>query len=617
MLRCLLLVPSLIAGCGTAEVDPPVVAALDPKLVTADIPLPFLPDSVKPARPDAPALKPKVKLAVLVVFDQMRGDYIDKWKGHFGEGGFKRLQADGAWFADCHYPYAITTTGPGHAAMLTGAPPAKTGVVNNEWYDRAAAKQTYCAGSERYAFVPPLVVDPDAPKPLIKPATKMVGNPDKLLSPTVGDEVKAAGRGKVFGLSLKDRSAIFPTGKKPDGAYWFDGRFVTSTYYRDVPHAWVAEFNKGPTAASYFGNDWTRFKPDLDYDKLAGPDDGAGEGKGTGQGVKFPHPTTGGKKKVGKEYYEAVADSPFGNDLLLDFAKTCIAAEKLGQRDGETDLLTVSFSSNDLIGHTWGPDSHEVLDVTLRSDALMADFLTHLDATVGKGNWAMVVTADHGICPLPEFAAKQGLDAKRVSATGLLLNAEKHLRATFGKDATVPKVETDPETGEEKKDPTRWIEAIPAPYVYLNHKLIRARNLDPETVAESLAAHLKTQDGIQDVYTYSQLKAGTIKADDAVGQAVLKSFHPDRSGDLFVVLKPYHLIGGVTVGDKIATGTTHGSPHEYDIHVVFLAYGPGVAGGMRGEKVTPLHAAAILADFAGVPKPKDAEYDLPKTLWAK
>jgi hypothetical protein len=178
-------------------------------------------------------------------------------------------------------------------------------------------------------------------------------------------------------------------------------------------------------------------------------------------------------------------------------------------------------------------------------------------------------------------------------------------------------VATDPDTGEAKKDPTRWIEAVDAPYIYLNHKVIKAKGLDPEKVADSLAAFLKTQDGILTTYTFAQLKAGDVKADDEIGQRVLKAFHPDRSGDVYVVLKPFHLLGSITVGNKIATGTTHGSPHAYDTHAAFLAIGPGVAGGKKDEKVTPLHASPILADFLAVPKPKDALFDVPKTLWGK
>jgi hypothetical protein len=178
----------------------------------------------RPGKMAAP--QPPPKLVVVVFFDQMRGDYLDKWQPLFGEGGFKRLQTAGAWFADCHYPYATTTTGPGHASVLAGCAAEKHGIVNNNWYDRAAAETVYCATSPRYEFVPPL------PPPAAGRKPKPGGTPERLLSPNVADVLKEAtgGRAKVFGFSLKERSAIFPTGRKADGAYWFDGRFVTSTY---------------------------------------------------------------------------------------------------------------------------------------------------------------------------------------------------------------------------------------------------------------------------------------------------------------------------------------------------------------------------------------------------
>ncbi len=553
-------------------------------------------------RADEPA--PKVKLVVLVVFDQLRADLIDKWSPHFGEGGFHRLQTRGAWFKNCHYPYAITATGPGHAAMLTGAPPSATGIVNNEWYDRAAAIEAYCAGTDRYDLVPPALPEPIDPKDEpVKKKAKAIGTPDRLLSPTLGDVVKAGGAGKVFGVSLKDRSGILPSGKKPDGVYWFDGRFVTSTYYRDAPHKWADDFNKSKRADAFFGKEWTKFKK-LDYDALAGPDDGAGEGKGIGQGVKFPHPSDGGLKEIGKKYYEALANSPFGNELLLDFAKVCIDAEKLGQRDA-ADLLTVSFSSNDLIGHTWGPDSHEVLDATLRSDAIVESLLKHLDAKVGEGKYAVMLTADHGICPLPEFAAKQGRDAKRIPAAGLLKGCEAFLSAKYG----------DIEKGEDKA-PARYLEAVAGPYLYLNHRLLASKKLNPDDVAAALAEHLRKQDGILQVYPHAVLKAGHV-GKDAISQRVLNSFHPDRSGDVYLVMKPYHLLETRSSDVKLATGTTHGSPFEYDTHVPLLVFGPGIAGGVRDESVTPLHCASIGAHFLGTKPPADAWYGVPKTLMGK
>ena len=236
----------------------------------------------RPAKAAPPAAdKPRVKLAVLVVFDQMRGDYLDKWKPLFGPGGFARLQAEAACFQNCYYPYGTTTTGPGHASMLTGTCGDRHGIVNNNWYDRSAAADVYCAGSTRYKPVPgiPKAAE-EEPKKDAKPKT--VGNPDRLLSETVADVLKRVhgDRAKVFGLSLKDRSAVMPTGKRPDGAYWFEGKFVTSTFYRDALPAWVQAFNAAGEAEKYFGKDWVRFRPDLDYAKLVGPDDGPGEGKG-------------------------------------------------------------------------------------------------------------------------------------------------------------------------------------------------------------------------------------------------------------------------------------------------------------------------------------------------
>jgi predicted AlkP superfamily pyrophosphatase or phosphodiesterase len=570
---------------------------------------------------DATPPKPKVKLAVLLVFDQLRGDYPERWQAQFGEGGFKRLQNEGAWYTDCHYPYAGTYTGPGHASLLTGCAPNIHGIINNEWYDRKAGESASCVQQARYKIVPPKPASTETPTPKsTTPTVAKAGAPDLLLSDTVADQLKAAKKGKVFGLSLKDRSAILPTGKKPDGAYWFDGRFVTSTYYADTVHPWVAEFNKAKSVDRFFGKNWERFKPDLDYDKLAGPDEQAGESKGIGQGVKFPHPTDGGKKVLGKEYYESLANSPFGNDILLDLAKVCIDQEKLGQSD-TTDLLTLSFSSNDIIGHAWGPDSHEVLDMTLRTDALIEELLKYLDAKIGKGNYCVVLTADHGICPLPEVSVKRGVEAKRISPVKLLLGAERHLRAKFvpeEKHEVLPAprlvVEKEDPMSKEgkdgeptlKKDPTRWIEAISGSHLYLNHKLIRAKGQEVEAVAETLARYLETQEGVQKVYTAKEL-ASKNDNDDPLREQVRLSTYPGRSGDLFMVLKPYHLpISG--------TGTTHGSPHSYDTHVPLMVFGPGIRSGISKVKVTPMHAAPILSHFLGLQPPKDCLYPVPEKL---
>ncbi|HEY2787482.1 MAG TPA: alkaline phosphatase family protein [Fimbriiglobus sp.] len=539
---------------------------------------------------------PKVKLAVLVVFDQMRGDYVDKWRPLFADGGFKRLENDGAWYSHCLYPYGTTVTGAGHASILSGTSGWKHGIIENDWYDRKTGKNVYCAGTDRYATVPP--------KPDSKVREKYSGTPDRFIGDTLADVLKSAtsGKAKVFGLSLKDRSAIFPTGRHPDGAYWFNGQFVTSTYYRDAVHHWVAAFNSEKLVDSWYGHSWTRFRPDLNYEPYSGPDDATGESKRDGLGVTFPHPMTGGKDKLGKEYYEALEYSPFGNDLLLAFAKRCIVEEKLGHHDAP-DLLTVSFSSNDLVGHTFGPDSQEVLDTTLRSDAIMQDFLKFLDDKVGKGNYAMVVTADHGVCPVPEFRKAHGESGGRLAIRDLLVAGEDALQAKYGK------LEGHFKPGASSKKAT-WIEAQAVPWIYLNDRLIASRGLNKDDVAATLAKALLTVPNMEATYTRAQL-TGDLASLDAMGKMVKRSFYPDRSGDVYAVAKPYYLVEAKSYGG----GTSHGTPHDYDRHVPLLVFGPGIPGGERKDEVPPQSAAAILAHFLGIKPPSNADYGIPKSLF--
>ncbi len=533
--------------------------------------------------------EPPVKLVVVVYFDQLRGDYLGRWGDLFGDRGFRRLTADGAWFTDCHYPYAVTTTGPGHASGLAGCGGAVHGIINNEWYDRRAGKAVYCAASDRYQFVPPPAPTKpvaDAKEDTRTAEDKLTGNPDKMLVETTADRVKAAG-GRVFGLSLKDRSAVFPAGHKPDGAYWFTGQFVTSTYYRDTLPPWVTDFNASGTARQWVGKSWAKLRPELDYAARSGPDDAPGEGTGKGgatkQGRTFPHPFP---PAVGGDYYDSLAYSPAGNELLLAFTKACVQAERLGTGD-TTDLLSVSFSSNDLIGHTWGPDSQEVLDVTLRSDAIMADLLGFLDAKIGAGKYAVLLTADHGVAPIPP-------PDKRIRPQPLVLAAERFLQATYGK----------PDGGERNL----WLEALVPPHVYLNHRLLAAKGLKPEEVAGKLAEWLPTLPGVQAAYTPGMFGRTDF---DPLREQVRLCYHPDRGGDVVVVTKPYYLI------DKYDTGTSHGTPHEYDTHVPLLVLAPGVAGGRRSETVTPLHLAAIASRLLGVPPPAAAQYPVPATLFGK
>lgn len=550
--------------------------------------LPWHSHTPGPAPETAPTGRPR--LAVLVVFDQLRGDYLERWHDLFGDGGFRRIEEEGTEFRHCHYPYADTRTGPGHASMVTGCSPNRHGVTSNDWYSREAGEPVFCVGGKRYHSVPK-----DAPG-------EGGSSPEWLLAPTLGDALKEAsdGRGRVVALSLKSHAAALLGGQRPDACYWFDtwtGRFMTSSYYRDAPHPWLRDFNDRRPADRWLDKPWDRFQPDLDYERHSGPDNVAAEGKGWSQGRTFPHPLTIGPGKPDRKYpkrpyYRALVNSPFGNELLLDLVKRAIVAERLGA-DDVPDLLCVSFSSNDSIGHCWGPDSQEVLDVTLRSDRLLRELLEYLDAHVGRGRYVLAMTADHGVCPLPEVARAQGQEAGRVPDDVMGREAEAFLRGRFG----VPEGEA------------AWIEWTSTGWIYLHHNLLRQRGVEAAVMEEALAGWLRRQPGIQTAYTRTQL-LGTLPYGDAVGQMVQRSFHLARSGDVTIVLKPYHLLGSGY------TGTSHGSPHAYDTHVPLLVFGPGFRNGPLDEAVTPQAIASILARAVGVSPPAQAEAPFPEGLRA-
>jgi hypothetical protein len=420
-----------------------------------------------------------------------------------------------------------------------------------------------------------------------------------MLVPAFADALKEAtgGKAKVVAVSLKDRSAVLPGGHRPDACYWFDdrtGTFITSTYYRDRPHAWVTEYNHTKPADRWFTSQWTKVRGDLNYEKHSGPDDVSAEGTGIvrKQGRTFPHPMNAGLKQPGRDYYDTVTCTPFGNDLLLDFALRGLEAENLGA--GEVpDFLSVSFSSNDLLGHYYGPDSQEVLDVTLRSDLIVRDLLNALDRKVGKGKYYVALSADHGICPLPEVSAARGVEAERLQLATVLAGAAAFLNRTFGAPGG--------------KDV--WIESQAFPWVYLNAKLLAARGLAAGDVAETLAAYLRQQKGIQAVYTIAQIENGP--TEDAVLRSIRKAYCPERCGDLAVVNKPYYQL------TTYATGTSHGTPHPYDTHVPLVLAGPGVPAGRCDEPVTPQAVVPFLAWAARVAPPATTEAPLPERVKQK
>ncbi|MGF1581325.1 MAG: alkaline phosphatase family protein [Gemmataceae bacterium] len=533
------------------------------------------------------------KLVVLAVFDQMRGDFLTKWKKYFRKEGFGRLQSEGAWFTDCHYPYANTVTGAGHAGLVTGCSPNKNGIVGNSWYDRESAKTVNCIENVRYKSVPYLG----------EKARR--GAPTRRRRPSVGDALmeQTNGKAKVVSISIKDRAAMLLAALRSLLCLWFnyeEGMFVTSTYYSTELPDWVMEYNKSRAVDKYFDQTWRQGRIDLDYFKIVGQDDFPYEGTGENQGQTMPHSMKAGLKKPGPPYYRALANSPFGNDVLADLAKRAIVEHKLGQ-DSYPDLLTIGFSSNDLVGHCWGPDSHEVFDITMRSDILIQDMLQFLDKKVGRGNYLFIVSADHGVCPIPEYRKlKEKKDAGHVEPRALLAKSLAFLDDKFGNG---------------KKQ--RWIESGSSGMYYLNQGTLKELNLKSATVEQALADWLAKQPGMLTAFTRTELMANNPKRkNDPFFQQVKLSFHPENSGDVMPVIKPYYLpTPPINPKKPGAYTTTHGSPHPYDTHVPLLVFGPGVRPGIRNQRVSPLSVAAIISESLGIRPPSGAEAKVPKGLW--
>lgn len=533
--------------------------------------------SPTPASRSTEASSPK--LLVLVVFDQLRGDYLDRWAELYPEGGLRRLMQGGVWFTDCHYPYACTMTGPGHASLLTGCSPDRHGIVMNEWFDRSIGKMVYCATADRYervyTVVPPLPDKKDKELP-------KGGTPTRMTADGVADWLKdqTGGKSQVVAVALKDRSACLPGGKRPDACYWFDSRtgtFVTSTWYRDRCHDWVYAFNDRRPADAWFGGLWEKMRSDIDYQKWSGPDEVMSETPGISKkmGRSFPHTLSPGKAKPDKEYYDEVTCSPFGNELLLDFVRSAVDAHRLGQGP-DVDLLSVSFSANDIVGHSFGPDSQEVLDITLNADRCVSRLLQLLDDKVGRGKYLLALSSDHGICPIPEISAANGKDAKRLKPADLKKQTEEFLDGRYGR---------------KENESSKWIDSDAFPWVYLNHRKIAARQLDPAGVSSVLVDWIKQQPWAMTAYTATEL-AAVNSAGDPIFRSLKLAYYGDHCGDLGIVLKPYYL------SLDYETGTTHGSPHAYDTHVPLLFYGAGMPAVKSSDRVPPQAIAAVFAQAA-------------------
>ncbi len=498
--------------------------------------------------PKPPGAGPR--LVLFLVVDQARADYLVRYRP-FLQHGLMRLLEESVVFTDTHHDHSGTTTAPGHATLATGLYPAHHGIVGNSWYDR-----------ETQASV--LAVEDDEDD----------RSPRRLLAPTLGDWLKASSPlSKVFGASFKDRAAILASGRLADGAFWYDtwdGKFVTSSYYyrQELP-AWYAEYDGPAFLARFFGTLW---EPLAEVTENAA----AYELKPFDRGLldnQFPHPLGGITLTPGRSFYSGLYTSPIADRYLADFAKALITGENLGA-DGDVDLLALSFSALDAVGHTYGPDSPEVLDTILNLDRTLGDLLDFVDERIGLEHVVVTLSADHGVGPVPELlAAEEPGNGHRLGAAEILCFQKVGLAL-----------------GERFGDED-WVERG----FYLDHHLLAERGVDPRELESTIREGLERCPTVARVWTRSELLAGP---QDPVGKVFAKSYHPDRSADVVVQLEPNSL-------NSRTVAASHGSHYPYDTAVPWLLRLPSGRHAEVSQRVYTVDVAPTVAPLLGLaPPPK-------------
>ena len=512
-----------------------------------------------PVRPEATSGFPnRPKLVLVLVIDQFRYDYLIRFRPYFVKGGFNRLLDGGAVFSDCRYDYVTTMTGPGHATLLTGAYPDTHGIIENNWYDREHQREVYCVEDLSTRVVANSVKA--SPSPGLSPRN--------LTASTLGDELRMATdfRAKAISISLKDRAAVLMGGHTASAAYWYDegsGRFVTSTYYMPTLPAWADEFNKQIPAKEFCGEKW----------QALAETPGA-ESKVLEEFEPSPDETCPDPKFLGW-----LEDTPFMNQIELAFATDAVRSEKLGQGP-ETDLLTLSLSVNDYIGHDFGPYSEEVADTTLRTDRLLGTFFDELDKLVGLDNVWIALSADHGAAPSPAFIQQHKLGLGMAQAPAVRGIAERALTKAFGSGP--------------------WIEDQDESYLFLNRETLKKRNI-PESKAEEVAAEAAaSQEDVAAAFTRTQLMTGSLP-NSLLARKAANSFNSKRSGDVLLVFVPF------AVPSSSATGTTHGTPWNYDTQVPLIFWGSAFKPGFYAIECQPTDLVATLAARLGLTQPSGTQ----------
>ena len=503
------------------------------------------------------------KLVVGIVVDQMRYDFIYRYWNKYGNGGFKRLVNEGVFYRNAEYNYVPTFTGPGHACIFTGATPSANGIISNDWYDRASGKEIYCVSDTGVNTLG---------------ANDKNGqmSPKNLLVTTMTDELKLSDdfQSKVIGISLKDRAAILPAGHSADGAYWFDGKsgnFISSTFYMKSLPQWVLDFNARDEAQKYLSQQWTTLLPLASYTESL-PDDNIYEGKYSGEKKPvFPH-NLPAILDSSKRSLDLIRMTPFGDSFTKDFAEAAIRGENLGKH-AYTDFLTINFASTDYVGHQFGPRSVETEDTYLRLDQDLADFLAFLDLWAGKQNVVVFLTGDHGVADVPQYNMDHYLPGGYFNGDSVIQQLKNHLQNIYG-DTLILSYDNQ--------------------QIYLNTNFIESKTLDELKIEDDIRNFLIQQKGVADVVSIINLKKQSefsfIYTDLANG------IYPSRSGDITILLQ-----SGWMEFDH--TGTTHGTPYDYDTHVPVLFWGGQIQHLISDEPVTITQIAPTVCQMLKIEFP--------------
>tara|TARA_R110001592_G_scaffold246255_1_gene507943 strand:- start:2758 stop:4383 length:1626 start_codon:yes stop_codon:yes gene_type:complete len=507
----------------------------------------------------------KPKLVIGIVIDQMRYDYLDRYWNKFGEDGFKKLINNGFNCQNTHYNYMPTYTAPGHASIYTGTTPENHGIIANTWFNKESGKYFYCTEDTNVTT-------------LGSGSKNGMMSPKNMITTTITDELKLATnfKGKVIGISLKDRGAILPAGHKTDAAYWYDGenegKWITSTYYMDELPKWVQEVNTKNTANTYLNKPWNTLLPIKDYTESIA-DDNPYEGTFTGEEKPvFPHNLP--NLRDSNDNYSLIKATPFGNTILKEMAIAALKGEQLG-KDDITDFLTISFSSTDYVGHQFGPMSIEIEDTYLRLDRELSELLTLLETQFKKEEILIFLTADHGAVNVPQYLMDNHIPAGYFDMKSAAKDLSRKCKAQFGVDSLIRNISNS--------------------HVFLDYKRIEVNKLNQNKIENAIASWLLGYKGVAQTLTRNSLK--NTKFNEGIASIIQRGFNQNRSGDVLFTLKSGWIMAGYS------TGTTHGSPYQYDTHVPLLWYGAGILKGETKSKVVIPDIAATLAVILNIQAP--------------